>query len=318
MTPFHHLFGPVPSRRFGRSLGVDLLPLKTCTLNCVFCEVGPTTYRTLERREYVPTAEVLAELAAWAAGGEPADFITVAGSGEPTLHTRFGDVLAAARATGRARAALLTNSTLLDVPDVRAGAAQADVVKATLPGWDQASFEALTRPAPALRFDRLLNGLRRFRREYGGQLWLEVFLVPGLNDGPEPVRRLAALAATIRPDRIHLNTAVRPTADRNVPALSEERLREAAACFEPEAEVVARVAAAGAAARRAEPAAVEAMLRRRPCTADDVAQAFGLTPADTAALLERLRAEGRIRAEDRQGQRYWMAGRAGPSAGDRA
>ncbi len=307
MNSFRHLFGPVPSRRFGLSLGVDLVPRKTCTLDCIFCEVGPTTARTLERREYVPTDAVLGELDAWFARGESADAVTVTGSGEPTLHTRFGEVLEAIRARGRARAVLLTNSTLLPLPEVRAGAARADLVKATLPGWDQASFAALTRPVPGLEFDEILEGLRRFRAEFRGLLWLEIFLVPGLNAAPDQVRRIAALARTIRPDRVQLNTAVRPTAARDVPALDEARLRELAALFGPAAELIARFAPAGGAARRGDRAAVLAMLRRRPCTADDVAQAFGLTAAESDALIRGLDRDGLVRAESRQGQCFWMA-----------
>src|SRR5450830_1593621 len=167
MSSFKYLFGPVPSRRFGLSLGVDLLPRKTCTLDCIFCEVGPTTHRTLVRKEYVPTEEVLKELAAWFALNLKADFITVTGSGEPTLHTRFGDVLSAIRAQervrshGRVRSALLTNSTLFHLPEVRSCAALAEVVKVSLSAWDQASFEAITRPHADLSFDRLVDGLRK-------------------------------------------------------------------------------------------------------------------------------------------------------------
>ncbi|MFH1969337.1 MAG: radical SAM protein, partial [Verrucomicrobiota bacterium] len=208
MPDFKYLFGPVPSRRFGLSLGVDLLPRKTCTLDCIFCEVGPTTHRTLTRKEYVPTEAVLKELADWFALNLKADFITVTGSGEPTLHTRFGEVLAAIRAPGRVRShgrvrsALLTNSTLLHLPEVRSCAALAEVVKVSLSAWDQASFEAITRPHADLPFDRLADGLRKFRQDFSGELWMEVFIVPGLNALRSQVEAIAALARTIRPDRV--------------------------------------------------------------------------------------------------------------------
>ena len=193
MKPYRYLFGPVLSRRLGRSLGVDLVPAKTCALDCVFCQLGRTGTCRVERREYVPTAAVLRELRDWIAGDQAADFITLAGSGEPTLHTRFGDVLECARGCARCRTALLSNGVLFSLPEVRAAAARAHVVKLTLSAWDQTSFRALHRPHPQLRLDRIVASYRAFRAEFSGELWLEVFLVPGLNTAREQVRRIAAI-----------------------------------------------------------------------------------------------------------------------------
>ena len=320
MPGFEYLFGPVPSRRFGLSLGVDLLPRKTCTLDCIFCEVGPTTHRTLLRKEYVHTEAVLKELAAWFALNLKADFITVTGSGEPTLHTRFGDVLSAIRSQERVRShgrgrshagvrsALLTNSTLFHLPEVRSAAVLADVVKVSLSAWDQTSFEAITRAHPDLMFDRLVEGLRRFRQEYAGELWMEVFIVPGINALPSQVEAIAALARTIRPDRVQLNTAVRPTARQNVPSLSESQLRSLAGCFTPAAEVIARFAPGGGSSRHADKAAVLAMLARRPCTAEDVANAFALSLAETEIMVRELVGQHVVRAEVRNGDTYYSGG----------
>ncbi len=305
MSSFQYLFGPVPSRRFGRSLGVDLAPFKTCSLDCPFCEVGLTTDRTLVRREYVPTADVLKELVAWLALNQPADFITLAGAGEPTLHSRFGEILDFIAAQKRTRSALLTNSTLLFLPEVRAAAARADVVKATLSAWDQASFEAVARPHPDLRFDRILEGLRSFRGDYAGAIWLEVFIVPGVNAAAEQVRKIAALAATVRPDRIQLNTAVRPTADSRVRALSAESLQDLTHLFSPPAEVIAHFSGQ---VRRDASASLEsiiAMLRRRPCTAEDVAHSFSLPVEESERILSGLLRAGRVTAESRAGRNYY-------------
>lgn len=357
MPDFKYLFGPVPSRRFGLSLGVDLLPHKTCTLDCIFCEVGPTTHLTCLRKEYVPTETVLKELAAWFALNLKADFITVTGAGEPTLHTRFGDVLAAIRAQervrsqeqvcshGRVRSALLTNSSLLHLPEVRTAAALAEVVKVSLSAWDQASFEAICRPYADLSFARLVDGLRKFRQDFTGELWMEVFMVPGLNAARNQVEAIAALAQTIRPDRVQLNTAVRPTAQQNVPPLAESQLRSLAGCFTPAAEVIARFAPGGVpmcdlprrlvrhsrgdggsaslfarplrrdtsaepgartGARRADKTAVLAMLQRRPCTAVDVAHAFALSREETETMVRDLIAEHAVRKEVRNGETYYI------------
>ncbi len=311
MSSFKYLFGPVPSRRFGLSLGVDLVPRKTCTLDCIFCEVGPTTQRTLVRKEYVPTKAVLKELADWFALNLKADFITVTGSGEPTLHTRFGDVLSAIRGAGRARSALLTNSTLMHLPEVRAAAALADVAKVSLSAWDQASFEAITRPHANLAFGRLVEGLQEFRRVFTGELWMEVFLVPGINALPAQVESIAALARTIRPDRIQLNTAVRPTAQQNVTPLLEAQMRSLVGIFTPAAEIIARFAPGKVApsdAKHADKAAVRAMLARRPCTIEDVAHAFAIGREEAGAMVRALVTERVIRSEVRNGETYYVVG----------
>ena len=305
MTDFRYIFGPVPSRRFGRSLGVDLVPFKTCTLDCPFCEVGLTTERTLERKEYVPVAAVLKELAAWLVLKQPADFITLAGSGEPTLHSRFGEILDFIAAQMRARSALLTNGSLLFLPEVRAAAARADVVKATLSAWDQASFAAVARPHPDLRFESVLEGLRRFREEYPGAIWLEVFIVPGVNSAAEQVKRIAVLAEMIRPDRIQLNTAVRPTAERHVQALSPEMLQELAGCFSPPAEVIARFSGQAHREASASIESITAMLKRRPCTVEDVAHSFSLAGEQSKRILSDLLRDGRVRVENRDGQCFY-------------
>lgn len=134
MKKYNHLFGPVPSRRFGRSLGIDLTPYKTCSFDCIFCQLGKTTVKTLERREYVPAAEVIEELDDWIKSGGEADYITLSGSGEPTLHSRFGEIIEFARGASSIPVALLTNGSTLGIPEVRAAAAKADVVKISLSG----------------------------------------------------------------------------------------------------------------------------------------------------------------------------------------
>ena len=154
MTTYRHVFGPVPSRRFGRSLGVDLTPLKTCSFNCVFCQLGPTPRTTLERREYVPVQSVKNEILRWRDAGGTADYATLSGSGEPTLHSGFGEVLRFLKAELPCSAVLLTNGSLLHLPEVRAAAAEADVAKLSLSAWDDDSFRQINRPHPDLDFHR--------------------------------------------------------------------------------------------------------------------------------------------------------------------
>lgn len=236
---YRYLFGPVHSRRLGRSLGIDLLDRRRCSFDCVFCEVGATELLTLERREYVPTAAVIAEFEDWLAGGGTADVVTLAGSGEPTLHSGFGEVIDAVHGACRLPVVLLTNSTLLWDPEVRDAASRADIVKVSLSAWDDDSLAALNRPAAGLSFARLLAGLQAFRAMYTGALWVETLLVQGVNDQPDQVSRIAALVAGLHPDKVQLNTVVRPPADDHAAAVESGRLEFLASLFTPAAEIIA-------------------------------------------------------------------------------
>ena len=213
MSRYKYLFGPVPSRRLGRSLGVDLIPFKTCTLDCLFCEVGTTTCSTLTRKEYVPTGDVIDELSDWFRRGEGADYITLAGSGEPTLHAGFGRILEFVNDNASVATAILTNGTLLSLPKVREDASRASLVKVSLSAWDQASYERLHRPCSGVSFDAMVDSYVKFRDQFKGKLWAEVFLLEGVNARDSQVARIAELVDRVSPDRVHLNTAVRPPAD---------------------------------------------------------------------------------------------------------
>ncbi len=296
---FRHLFGPVPSRRYGRSLGVDLAVSKTCSLNCLFCQLGPTPHTTLARTDAPPLEEVLDELRRWFASGQTADFVTAAGSGEPTLHVRFGDLLRWVHAETPCRSLLLSNGSLFHLPEVRRDAALADVVKVSLHAWDQTSFERIVRPHPDLRFDAVLDGYRAFRQSYAGRLDLEVFIVPGLNDRTDQVRRIADLARSFSPDTIALNTAVRPPAEGTVAACPPERLRELEALFGPSAH------AAGAepevSADGASDEALVAMVARHPVSLRRLAAACHTDESAMRTRLEALARRGLLRLFESRG-----------------
>ena len=238
MKKYKYLFGPVPSRRFGRSLGVDLTPYKTCSQDCVFCQLGRTTHKTVRRKEYAPLGSVLEEISEWLSTDGDADYITLSGSGEPTLHARFGQVLEFIRSNSRLPAVLLTNGSLFHLPEVRHGARHADIVKVSLSAWDHASYVWVNRPHPDLRFDQIVDGQKAFRNEFRGKIWMEVFLVAGMNSSSADVVRISRLAEKIRPDRIHLNTAVRPPAEAFAAPLGREELVLLAQIFHPAAEVI--------------------------------------------------------------------------------
>jgi wyosine [tRNA(Phe)-imidazoG37] synthetase (radical SAM superfamily) len=295
MQKYHYLFGPVPSRRFQRSLGVDLTPRKTCTLDCIFCQLGRTTHKTMTRKEYVPTENVIMELGAWIKAGGKADYITLSGSGEPTLHSGFGEVLRFIRSQSSIPAVLLTNGTLLYLPEVQEAASYAHVVKVSLSGWDQASFEWVNRPHPELSFQQVIEGQKTFRARFKGQLWLEVFLVAGMNALPSEVAKIAALAEAIHPDRIHLNTSVRPPSEDFAVSVSKDRLERLSPLFSPKAEVIAEFDPKQGLVIQAALEEIYAMLERRPCTAQEIAESFGMHPNEVSKYLGKLLRENRIR-----------------------
>jgi wyosine [tRNA(Phe)-imidazoG37] synthetase (radical SAM superfamily) len=304
--PYKYLFGPVPSRRLGRSLGVDLIPFKTCTMSCRFCQLGDSPCALSERKEYVPIADVLAELVQWKERGGQADHITLAGSGEPTLHTGFGEVLRWVKDNTDYPSVLLSNGSLLHLPEVRAAAAMADKVKVTLSAWDEASFQQIHRPAEGVTFEQLVEGEQAFRKEFGGELSLEVFIIEGVNSEISDVQKIAALAETINPDRIDLNTAVRPPADSGIKAVSPEQLTKLAQVFGPKAVVAASFKKQTAQALEVTEEALLGLIQRHPATASQLAQEYSAPLEQVVETLERLVKAGKLNAEKRDGETYYF------------
>ena len=303
---YHYLFGPVPSRRVGRSLGVDLVPSKTCSFDCPFCEVGRTTSETTRRAEYVPTDVVIEELRHWLEHDGEADVITLAGSGEPTLHSHFGDIIEAIQAACDIPVVLLTNSSLLHLADVREAAARAAIVKGSLSAWDDRSFKRVNRPASDLDLETVVAGLREFRACFGCQFWIEVFLMRGINDAPGDVAKIAALVESIAPDLVQLNTVVRPPAYQAAEAISPRELEHLAPLFKPKAEIIARFQAGDAVKESSvDRSHIQAMLSRRPCTIDDIAGAFAISAVQAEALVEDLLATSSIASINRPDGTYY-------------
>lgn len=309
MRGYKYLFGPVRSRRFGMSLGVDLVNAKTCSMDCVFCQLGRTGRHTTARKAHVPADRVIRELADWYRKGGKADYVTLSGSGEPTLNTGFGKVIRYAASRGRIPVLLLTNGSTLWLPAVRKAAAAADAVKISLCAWDGASFRRINRPARGLSFKRFVGGEKTFAREYGGRLIVEVFVVPGMNSSPAQMRKIAAIAASLQPDEIHLNTAVRPAAQLGVRALSARRMRELARLFTPRAKVAEEgEGRAASSAAGVDKSAVLALVGRHPCTPGQIAATLGMSTGQARKILDMLESGGSVaRAEGARGDFYRAA-----------
>lgn len=304
---YNYLFGPVPSRRLGRSLGIDLIPFKTCSFDCIFCQLGRTTCKTIERKAYVPVDSVIAELDTWLNEGGTADTITLSGSGEPTLHAEFGRIIEFARHATDIPVALLTNGSLLIDPEVRARAAQANIVKVSLSAWDTFSYEQINRPHPDIPFKRVIDGQWQFRNQFSGTLWMEVFLILGTNTAPRHVAAIADLVRIIAPDKVQLNTAVRPPCESYAYAVPEAEMRNLAQLFDPVAEIIAEYSPDSSARVQANEADILEMLERRPCTLDEVCRVFGLHRNEVLKYLGKLTRTGRVIRQPK-GAEFYYAG----------
>jgi wyosine [tRNA(Phe)-imidazoG37] synthetase (radical SAM superfamily) len=282
-----HVFGPVPSRRLGRSLGVDLVAFKTCSYDCIYCQLGRTTCKTVERRDWV-SCDLLLEELRHALGSRP-DYITLSGSGEPTLHAGLGTLIERIKGLTSIPVAVLTNGSLLWRADVRQELQRADLVIPSLDAGDDLRFQCINRPHESLTFEQMVEGLIAFRREYKGQYWLEVFLLGGYTSVAEEVGKIADVVRRIRPDRVQLNTVTRPPAQAfaaPVPAADLARLAE---LFEPRAEVIAEhpIAAPQPGAHSAA-GDILVMLQRRPCRVEDIMAAHGLHRQEAIKHLDEL------------------------------
>ena len=295
---YKYLFGPVPSRRLGRSLGIDVTPFKTCSFDCVFCQCGCTTRLVTDRSEFVPFADVCAEIDRWLKEDGAADCITFAGSGEPTLYSRLGELIEFIKARTAIPVIILSNGTLLHRRPVRDELLKADIVKVSLSAWDDESFKKINRPAAGLTFDQLLAGQRDFRKVFRGELWMEVFLLEGINADPKQVCKIAAAAAGICPDKIHLNTAVRPPAETEVLPVAKEKLESLCGLFTPHAEVIASFSANVGVAAGLSMETLLGLIRRHPATAAQLAANFGVAPSVIIPLLDDSRLQPEVRGDE--------------------
>jgi wyosine [tRNA(Phe)-imidazoG37] synthetase (radical SAM superfamily) len=304
------VYGPVASRRLGFSLGVDIIPFKTCTLDCVYCQLGSTGRATVRRRSWFPPEAILAQIKEAIDSGQRIDVITFSGSGEPTLSRDLGFLIRSIKKMTGIPVAVLTNGTLLGRRDVRRDLAAADIVGPSLDAVPAALFRRVNRPHASLDNRKVIDGLVRFRDEFAGEIRLEIMLVKGVNDSPAAIEAVKKALVRIRPDRIELNTVVRPPADRRAGALSAAGLAGIRARLGPKAEVVASFAK-----RKQAPAAgdldraILVTVGRRPQTAADIAAALGRRPDEVRKALSRLLARGRVERQAHGGRTYFAAPR---------
>jgi len=304
------VYGPVPSRRLGRSLGVDLVPYKVCSYDCVYCQLGSTGQTVIERKPYIPLDAILSQLSKKLKSGVKADFITLAGSGEPTLNSELGDIIKEIRKISDLPLSLITNGSLFWDERVRKAAVGADLVLPSLDAWDQKGFETINRPNSGIMFNEMAEGLVTFSREYSGAIWLEIFLLEGINSTEEDAGRFREWIKRMDPERVQINTAVRPPAERKVSAVDMPGLDNFCRLLGEKAEIVASFKDHDApGSKPGLEADILELLERRPCTLEDISSGLGVHRNEVIKYLDSLLSTGQVEQVERESAGYYRVRR---------
>lgn len=306
-----HVFGPVPSRRLGQSLGIDTIPFKTCNWNCIYCQLGRSVPMTNERRAYFPREKILAEVRETLErhGPDEIDYLTFVGSGEPTLHIDLGWLIHQVKHISNHPVAVCTNGALLYDPEVRAELAAADVVMPTLSAGTAEAYWHIHRPYPGLTFERLVEGLIAFRGEYRGKLWPEVMLIRDVNDSERALQDIAAVLTRIRPDEVHITLPTRPPAETWVEPPDHAGLIRALAILGQSAVILHP--AQGTFDLSGHDTVIDAVIdiiTRHPMSQTDLERELARwTPGEVDEALAGLETSGQAQVVERFGQRFWSA-----------
>jgi len=306
-----YVFGPVPSRRLGQSLGIDTIPLKTCNWNCVYCQLGRSVPMTSERREYFPRADILAEVEQVLAAHQTGeiDWVTFVGSGEPTLHSGIGWLIRQVKTLTNLPVAVITNGSLLYLPEIREELSAADAVLPTLDAGNAWLYRQINRSGQRFTFDQLVEGLYLFRQTYPGKLWIQLMLIQGMNDTEEALQELAILLDYIQPDQVHITLPVRPPAEAWVRPSDESGLRRAEEILGKVVPISTPAASEARAVRVGDLAkTVLSVVTRHPMQEEELLILLSRWSADEVhAALDDLAGRREVQAVERNGQTFWSA-----------
>ncbi|MCD4720368.1 MAG: radical SAM protein [Desulfobacula sp.] len=295
---YKYLFGPVPSRRLGMSLGVDLVPHKICSLNCIYCECGRTTNLTIQRKEYIPYDDVVEELKIYMKNNPAPDYITFSGAGEPTLNSRIGDVLNFIKINWPdIPVALLTNGSLFNHEQVRKQILKANLVLPSLDAASDLTFHKIDRPFHKINIEDYIQGLIDFRKEYKGKIWLEILILPTINDSIKELQLLKDAIIKINPDKVQLNTLDRPGTVNNLRPANKAELQQIVNFWDfTNAEIIASVPERKdmKSYREDTENAILETISRRPCTLNDLSKILGIHINEVNKYLGVLEDDGKI------------------------
>ncbi len=300
----HCVFGPVPSRRLGRSLGVDLVPYKVCTYDCIYCQLGKTTFKTIDRKEWLKVDYVLHEIEEKLKTNP--DYITLSGSGEPTLYSKLDVLIDRIKQMTDIPVAVLTNGSLLWQKEVRQQLLNADRVIPSLDAGDEYLFTKINRPHEQITFEKLLCGLIEFKKEYKGKYSLEIMLIEGYNSINKEILKLKECVKYIYPGSVHLNTVTRPSTEYYAKRVSEKKLKDYAKLFIPPAEVIAdHKKTYDHKEFDVDQDEIMNMLRRRPCSLDDIMNGLGMSRNHIIKYIDDLEKENKINHKLFDGKIYY-------------
>ncbi|MBN2621666.1 radical SAM protein [candidate division WOR-3 bacterium] len=303
---YKYVYGPVASRRLGFSLGIDIIPYKNCSFNCIYCQVGKTTHLDITRRVYVPTADVLEEITHALSKNENIDYITFSGSGEPTLHSELGVMIEGVRAMTSIPIAVLTNSSIIDRADVQNDLRNTAVIAPTLCTTHDDTFRTIHRPHRAIRLSSIIEGLVQFRKSYAGKIWLEVMLIRGINDSDQEMQALKKAIDRIQPDKVHLNTVVRPPLEAHASPVSSDTLEHSRAMIGGKAEIVVPLKKTQAhMAHQNIDRRILDIIQRRPSTIKDIATISGINHIELSKHMARLLEQSKVKIRRHQDQAFY-------------
>lgn len=300
-----HIYGPVPSRRLGFSLGVDLVPYKTCSLDCIYCQLGRTTQKTVARNLYAPIADIFEEVKEVVNQEKRIDYITFSGSGEPTLNSGIGALIKKVKAFTTIPIAVLTNGTLLFMEDVRKDLLNADVVLPSLDAASDVMLRKINRPHDVLNLDSIIRGLKRFRKIYKGRIWLEVMLIKNFNDNTEELSRIKITISDIQPDRVYLNTVVRPPSEIYAKPLDRDEMMAVKNFLDRSCEVITEFHGQKVGEVQNVGDAIVEMTKRRPVTIIDIANVIGISVANAQQMIKGLKSKGKLKEKQYQKEKYY-------------
>jgi len=301
---YKYLFGPVPSRRLGLSLGVDLVPLKTCSLDCIYCECGRTTELIIDRKEYVPTEEVIKELDHYLKKTPELDYITFSGSGEPTLHNKIGEIVSFLKSNyPDIKIALLTNSTLLHNRSLQNEIINIDLLLPSLDAVSEDIFKKINRPSVDITVIKMIDGLIEFRKKFKGLIWIEMFIIQGINDSDKEIELFKETLTNIKPDKIQLNSLDRPGTESWVSKSSEDNLIKIKDLLSPlPVEIIAKYQKGTRPLFEQEniEKKILSILYRRPCTIEDIQKITGLKAVEINKYIQILIATRAIFVDEQE------------------
>ncbi len=300
------IFGPVPSRRLGFSLGVDTIPFKTCSLDCIYCQLGRTTNKTIQRKEYIAADDILREIEEVLQEGKRIDYITFSGSGEPTLNSEIRRMINRIKELTSIPLAILTNGTLLYQPRMREDLMGADLVIPSLDTVTQEIFKMINRPHPSLKIEKVITGIDSFSQEFNGKVWLEIMVVKGINDSLEEIEKTAQVIKEMNLEKIQLNTVIRPPAEEFARPLSTEDLKNIKTILGEKCEIIAKFKRPTQKVyKRDVEKMILSMVKRRPLTLVDISHCLGLHRNEIIKYIEVLEKKHKIRTEVHSGERYY-------------